>query len=175
MARAMNETRAYVLVPIWRQGGAICGFTKVDAVDAQWMQRWRWYLNRGYVIRGGTEYGYSGTVKLAREILGLVRSDSRHADHLNHDKLDNRRANLRAVSQQVNQQNVLSKPGSSSQYRGVTWDKGAGKWAAFAQVGGRMHNLGRYESELRAGEVAEAFRRQHMPGALPDPALAGAA
>ena len=44
---------------------------------------------------------------------------------------------------------------SSSQYQGVCFDRERQRWLAFVKVGGRMVNLGRYETELEAAFVRE--------------------
>ena len=46
-----------------------------------------------------------GTTSVGRVILGLEKGDPLQADHRNHNVLDNRRANLRAVTPSQNQQN----------------------------------------------------------------------
>ena len=53
---------------------------------------------RGWKNRGRSEY-------LHRKIMGLQKGDKRQVDHKNHNKLDNRRSNLRVVDQATNQQN----------------------------------------------------------------------
>lgn len=48
-------------------------------------------------------------------------------DHINHDRLDNRKANLRSVTKQQNGLGKIIKPGKDSRYKGVSkrganWD-----------------------------------------------------
>jgi len=54
-------------------------------------------------------------------------------DHINHIGLDNRKANLRIVTRAQNQQNTKAKRGSSSQYKGVSYNKrsAANGWACW--------------------------------------------
>lgn len=80
----------------------------------------------------------------------MVYLDGRSADHINGDKLDNRRVNLREClqGQRDNLQNQRLAAHNSSGYRGVTWDRRLGKWWAKAKI---------------AGEAAAQFRRDHMP------------
>ena len=51
-------------------------------------------------------------------------------DHINHNGLDNRRDNLRFVTISQNNQNTRSTKNSSSQYKGVSWNKTNKKWRA---------------------------------------------
>lgn len=71
-------------------------------VDIDTWDRYRghrfWLSGPGYVttrIDGRSEY-------LHRLILGLTLGDGHYTDHINRDKLDNRRANLRVVTQKEN-------------------------------------------------------------------------
>jgi hypothetical protein len=53
--------------------------------------------------------------------------------------------------------------GSSSQYRGVTWNKQKRRWLARVQVGGRSLHVGFFRDEHAAGEAARAARLERMP------------
>lgn len=103
------------------------------------------------------------TLYLSRLIMGLEYGDPRQADHKNHDTLDNRRSNLEVVTGAENHQNVLSKPGSSSQYRGVHWNVKRSKWIARAKIDGKDYYLGSFTSEEEAGRVAAEWRAANMP------------
>jgi len=76
--------------------------------------------------------------------------------------LDNRKANLRIVTPQQSAQNVSSR-GGSSLHRGVTWRKDKNKWVAQAQLNGKNHYLGLFDSEIEAARVAAEWRKKHMP------------
>jgi hypothetical protein len=69
----------------------------IDAQDEEAICSYRWTLNPwGYASRS---YGLDNYL-MHREILGLRKGDGRISHHLNHDKLDNRRANLRVCASQ---------------------------------------------------------------------------
>lgn len=51
-------------------------------------------------------------------------------DHINHNGLDNRRANLRLVTKAQNAANSRNRRDSRSGLKGVSWRPHAGKWAA---------------------------------------------
>lgn len=100
--------------------------------------------------------------RLHRVILGLGPKDNVEIDHINRDRLDNRRCNLRILDRQRNAQNVPAR-GGSSQFRGVTWDKNRRKWVAQANHEQRHIFLGRFDSEQAAADAAARFRELHMP------------
>lgn len=96
---------------------------------------------------------------LHRWILGLQVGDKRIGDHVNGDTLDNRRANLRAVSSRGSSQNV---PGfGRSGYRGVYPMRG--KWQAKIKVEGISYCLGTFATKEEAALIADAKRRELMP------------
>lgn len=51
-------------------------------------------------------------------------------DHINGDTLDNRKENLRICTTVENGRNRKKEIGTSSKYKGVSWDKNASKWKA---------------------------------------------
>ena len=75
-------------------------------------------------------------------------------DHINHDGLDNRRSNLRLVTNQENHYNMRMKGvNKTSQFKGVWRDKSRNKWAAMIRVNGKGKYLGRFENEEEAARA----------------------
>jgi hypothetical protein len=118
----------------------------VDNSDAQLLSQYSWRVSKqGYVYRSGGR----GIVLIHRQIMRHELSRAHGwavIDHINGDKLDNRRTNLRVVSQRENVLNPLNKRRSDNKsgVTGVHWFKGA--WVAFY---GRKY-LGRYQSVAAA-------------------------
>lgn len=136
----------------------------IDGCDGTLAQH-RWWRMSGYAARhrpGG------GTVLLHREILGLELGDPRQADHINGNRLDNRRANLRIVTPAQNGQNRRAVRGASSGFRGVSWNGRQKKWSAVVHLRGRVYFLGYHDNEMYAARLCERFRRKHMPFAVSD-------
>jgi AP2 domain len=152
-----------VRIPLRARDGSVRAYTIVDAADADWVNQWQWGLETGYAGRGETRDGRKQTFRLHRELLGLVRGDGVEGDHRNLNKLDNRRKNLRVVSKHQNRQNKPSNRGSSSQYRGVTWNKTLKKWQAYVSPGGKYRHLGLFHSEEDAAQAARKGRAQYLP------------
>lgn len=92
-------------------------------------------------------------------------------DHANGDRLDNRRRNLREATSSQNAANSTSREGSSSRFKGVTWDKSRDKWMAAIASGGASRTLGRFDKEEDAAraydeaarEIHGAFARLNFP------------
>lgn len=94
------------------------------------------------------------TVLLHRFILGDVPKGV-DVDHINGNRLDNRRCNLRKATRSQNAINrVRRDPRNTSGYRGVTFNKPWGKWVAkIGHTTGRQH-LGGFQT---AEEAARAY------------------
>lgn len=159
------------LVPLCGRNGKVRTHAIIDAIDAVFVSQWRWSLDsNGYARRvevvGKGKGAKRLTFKLHRELLGLTRGDGLEGDHRDLNRLNNRRNNLRIVPQGSQPQNQPSHAGSSSSYRGVSWDAGNRKWKAEITVRGERMYLGLFEHESDAGEAARIARERLMPYAL---------
>jgi hypothetical protein len=162
-------------IPLRARDGSIRAHAIVDPDRFDDLNRYTWHLStHGYVQRLSrlTEEGDPRKrIAMHRQVLELEAGDGRHVDHINRDRLDNRRANLRFATPAENRQNTSAREGASSAFRGVTWDETNGRWAARVMLGRQNHFVGRFRSELAAALEAEAFRKERMTFAEPDPEL----
>lgn len=84
------------------------------------------------------------TVRLHRVIYPTV-CDGMVVDHINRNKLDNRRSNLRVVTQKENCHNASLRSNNKSGVTGVFFDKRAGRWRAQIYHGGKTTHVGIYD------------------------------
>lgn len=92
--------------------------------------------------------------------MGARKRDGKIVDHINRDKLDNRRSNLRFVNASESSSNV--KPHSASGFRGVYPYRG--RWRAKAKLAGEYYSLGTYDTPEEAAQVSHQWRVEHLPG-----------
>lgn len=71
-------------------------------------------------------------------------------DHKNRDGLDNTSNNLRRATKSQNAFNSKNRTGTSSIFRGVTYDKYTGRWKAYIRIDGVHTTLGRFNSQRDA-------------------------
>jgi len=109
---------------------------------------------KNYAVRvlRKTEFGRIKPMYLHREIMnppeGLL------VDHRNRDSLDNLRSNLRIATSAENVRNrQKTTRKTSSQFRGVSFNKNRQKWTAHIQYNGKTIFLGRFTSEVEAARV----------------------
>lgn len=96
------------------------------------------------------------------DIMGNIKGMK--VDHINHNTLDNRKANLRVIEATNNSTNRNSRnKNNTSGYRNVFWSTGDNKWLVALQVEGKQRYFGRfdYEDVDKAGERAEEMRKKY--------------
>ena len=110
--------------------------------------------NHGYfqVMISGTKY------LLHRVIWRLVTGDTppEQIDHVNHNKVDNRRLNLRLTSHPENARNQSMRSDNTSGHLGVCWNRAAQKWMAQIKVEGKTNYLGLFDDKADAIAAREA-------------------
>jgi hypothetical protein len=145
----------------------------IDEIDYFDLCQFNWRkIPKGYVIRSvNYRDGNGGWVRdceyLHRRILKLTKGN-RHimVDHINGNKLDNRRCNLRICNNAENQWNSNVKVTNKSGYRGVIWSKGA--WQAGITVDRKYFYIGRYltaeDAYAAYCEVAQEIQKDFFKG-----------
>ena len=132
----------------------------VDEADYERLNRYRWYLLKGsgYAVRT-TPRPQHKTVYMHREVITDV-GPGMEVDHINRNRLDNRRANLRVASRSLNAQNLTPRTDGSSRHRNVHWCTEKQRWVVKVRLNGRRHYVGSFTDEETAGRAAENSRRQ---------------
>jgi hypothetical protein len=154
---------APIEIPLRARNGSVVAVTIVDAVDgALAVHTWRLRAS-GYAGRNVGPRGQQVAEYLHRVILGLRPGDPLEVDHINRNRLDNRRANIRVVTHAQNMQNRGSKPDATSPYRGVSWNTKEQKWDARVRIGSRVYWVGYFDDGLEAAEAVTAERMRLMP------------
>lgn len=120
----------------------------VSPEDYEKLAKHSWYFGRrGYAMRSkNMPNGARKTVSMHREILG-ARLDQ-EVDHINRNRLDNRRENLRMLGHSANLHNRGAY--GSSGVAGVSWDKRKGKWRAEIGRNGQRAWLGYHDTKSDA-------------------------
>ena len=118
----------------------------------------RWYARKagGGLLYATARRKSGGHAIMHREIVGA--SPWSVVDHINHDTLDNRRANLRETTQSLNCLNRDARKGRGS--RGVYWRPDLKAWRAQLKVNGKSYVLGKFGTREEAeAAVAQALAK----------------
>lgn len=133
------------------------GFAIVDAADFDFLNQWKWKRHvQGYACRTSWK-DKKWTCVLMHRVL-VEAGEGQYVDHINRDKLDNRRENLRAIPRGLNNHNAAPQNRSTSGARGVRWDKSRGKWSVGITVDKKTVFLGRFtnlDDAITARQLAE--------------------
>jgi len=124
-------------------------FTIVDDCDYDYLMQWDWYCNGGYAKRG---YPLVCMHRVVLQRMGFRNFTK--SSHINRDKLDNRRCNLRPITDSQNSCNQGKQKNNTSGYKGVCWNRG--KWLAQIGTNGKTIYLGRYDDPK---EAAQAYNK----------------
>lgn len=102
----------------------------VDDDDFDRVNRWKWQLsNNGYASR--THWNGDCYEKMYMHRLIAGTPPGMDTDHINRNKLDNRKSNLRVVDRSRNNHNSAPSKANTSGHKGVAWFKPAGLWRAY--------------------------------------------
>ena len=125
----------------------------VDDEDFDKLSKYKWQYHLGYAKRG--KYNKSiknnDNIKMHIQITNCQKGMVVH--HINHNKLDNRKENLRICSVRDNHKSQLLQKegrGYTSKYQGVYLKKKTGSWVARIKVNYKNIPLGEFRIEDQA-------------------------
>lgn len=131
----------------------------VDAEDYFRLNLWSWYYNNGYAKHTISSLAGSRVVLMHRLIMDCPIDQE--VDHINHNKLDNRKENLRICSIAQNRQNRPRPIKNKSGYKGVLWIDKMRKWQAQISVNNRTLSLGFFDTKEAAAYAYDVAAVRH--------------
>lgn len=124
----------------------------VDSDIAKSIQHRSWCNSQGYVAsRVGGEL-----IRLHDYVMSTIAAEKPegcYVDHINQDKRDNRRTNLRFVSPTESSKNMPLRSNNKSGYVGVAKIEGGKRYRAYITVDGKQKNLGHYDTAEEAHQA----------------------
>lgn len=136
-------------------------YALVDEDDFVRVTQWSWHFDGRYA-RG---YPASGKEYLHRYI--MQPKAGKVVDHINGDKLDCRRENMRVCTQSLNAANSRSRRPNKHGLEGVYFDKNAKRWRAEICVNYKKIALGTFKSPELAHAAYLTARNEYF-GLLPE-------
>ncbi len=121
-------------------------YAYVDAADYPEVSRHTWRSENGYAAR------HENGTRIFMHCQIMKPPDDMVVDHIDGNRANNCRLNLRICTKGENQRNQRKRHGSRSRFRGVLLDKQSGKWFAVCQ----RHFRGYFDTEI---EAARAYDR----------------
>jgi HNH endonuclease len=144
-----NDTTETITIPLTQNIKAI-----IDDTDRD-LCLWKWQSSHGYAAHAWRKNKVYGKDLMHRIILGrmLGRNLLPHeqVDHINGNRCDNRRSNLRLASYGENAKNAKRRNDNSTGLKGVSRD--GNKYRARIQVNNKPKFLGNFETAEQAHEA----------------------
>jgi len=133
-------------------------YALVDDTDFERINKFNWHVNdQGYAVRSKWFGDTKKKIRMHREVLGVSPFSKEIVDHINADKLDNQRMNLRKCSQCQNLANMMMRKRNKSGYKGVSWNKASRKWVVQLKRDKKYYYLGVFNDKRRAVVAYDKF------------------
>lgn len=135
-------------------------YTIIDADMYKELSKYHWYVNnKGYVMCSlYKSYKKRKGVSLHRFIMNPKKDEQ--IDHIDRNRLNNTRKNLRVVTNQQNRFNSKIPDTNKSGYKGVHWIESIKKWRARIHLNGKSFSLGCYSSPKLASDVYNTVAKE---------------
>lgn len=153
----------------------------VDDQDFEFLSQWKWHACKRMVAGQPTFYAKRTGPRPEMRATYMHRvianvGEGLEVDHVNGNRLDNRRSNLRPATSTDNKRNCASY--GSSPFKGVSFHKQRGKWQVKIKAEGRVHWIGLFVHEADAARAYDAaaiqffgeFARLNFPNVKDDAA-----
>jgi hypothetical protein len=157
---------------VMRQISLTKGMTAlIDDEDFEWASRFTWWaVNLG---RKGENHWYAATnvggrknkktLLMHREIAARAGLPwSPRYDLRDRNGLNNQRVNLRPATATLNNANSKKRLGTTSRFKGVSWESFTGRWRAQIRNAGKSFSLGRFADEIEAAKAYDAAAREQF-------------
>lgn len=135
----------------------------IDNEDADIVNKCRWYIGSdGYVH--STIPSNNKKIVMHRLVLNVLNTEQdKVVDHINFNKLDNRKSNLRLITHNENLHH--RKVNNDSGYKGVYWREKYNKFEAVISIKGKQYYVGMHNT---AEEAYNAIKNKLKELNLPD-------
>jgi len=136
----------------------------IDILDVELIQKYKWCLNNknkdGYVITNIRQDDKFKKLLLHRYLMEEELRDDLVVDHINRNKLDNRRINLRVCSKSVNCMNIDVRKDNTSGVTGVHFCKRSKKWIVQSNVNNKRAKLGQFDNKEDAIKLRADYEKE---------------
>lgn len=136
----------------------------VDDEDYDYLNQWKWHAS---MVNGVLKYAARTirkdrrkiTIRMHTFIMGTPKGMD--TDHINHNGFDNRRCNLRICSRSQNLQNSQVMRKTSTNFKGIYWNKVHRKWLVSIKVNHQRVFIGLFESETEAANAYDEAAKKY--------------
>lgn len=126
-------------------------YALVSDEDYDELNKVKWFYDGAYAARKSPKKTYMH--RLINDTPSGLETD-----HIDKNKLNNQRSNLRTVTSSQNSLNITVRDDNKSGYTGVFWRRDKSKWSVYITKHGKRTYLGQYKTKdnaVRARQKAE--------------------
>ena len=135
-------------VELYNRIGEPVAYAIIDIEDIDKITGKKWCYHGGYAKHGPNGF------QMHKAITGEV------CDHINHNRLDNRKANLRTATHYQNMYNLPKPRHNSSGYVGVHFFKRTGLYRAYLSICDKDFHIGYFNTPEEAAYIRDQFVMQ---------------
>ena len=149
-----EKAQDIVKIPLSKDKYAI-----IDSTDNKLISKHKWYYSHGYAVRHPKMVNgvRKGKIMMHRVINNTPIS--MHTDHINGDRLDNRKSNLRAVNTPQNVWNSKIERDTTTGIKNVSVSNDG--YQVRVQKNGKRHFVGLFKNLDKAVHCATKFRKEY--------------
>lgn len=138
-------------------------FALVDSADFEWLNQWIWNYDKGYAYRtqryGLRKFNKKKNIHMHRLILDAPKGF--FTDHIDGNRLNNQRKNLRIVNYQQSAFNTGLSSRNKCGYKGVGWHKEKEKYRAYIKMDGHQKHLGYFKTKEEAARAFNVMSKKY--------------
>lgn len=149
-----------IKIPLWAKNGTVRAHALVDDEDVPRLIKYRWCLNNTGYAR--TSISSSEQILMHRFIMKLPKNKP-WVDHINRNKLDNRKENLRTATSSLNNHNRGLQRNNRSGHTGVYLHKKTinnKKYAYWVCTFDALW-VGQFKSKIKAIKARKLLEKQY--------------
>ena len=125
-------------IPLKNKNKEIVDYALVSKEDYELISKYKWHRNENYACGTVNKKKFKMHRYIMKEILGNNIESKTKIDHIDNNKLNNKRDNLRIVTDSENCRNKMKLKNSSSKYIGVTYIKANKNWRTSMRINKKL-------------------------------------
>lgn len=144
------------IIYLYNKEGEKIAEALIDIEDVDRVKNYKWRLSYGYANNRMTG------ISLQNLIMNFTSDGVYIIDHINRNRLDCKKSNLRLVNYTVNGYNKGKQSNNTSGYPGIIWNKHNKNWNVNIKINGKTIRIGTFKGQKDAIEARQKGELQYF-------------